>query len=53
MADAGITVEREDRWWTDRDFNDVEDTDILRFRDRVAEEVDRLEAVLGRFSKPA
>ena len=50
MADAGITVEREDRWWTDRDFNDVEDTDILRFRGKVIDEMARLEDVLLQYS---
>ena len=50
MADAGITVEREDQWWTDRDINDVEDFEILRFRDRVVDEVGRLEEVLQHYA---
>ena len=48
MADAGISLERKDEWWTDRDFNDEEDVAILRFRDRVAAIAAQLEEVLHR-----
>ena len=47
MADAGISVERQDEWWTDRDINDVEDFDILRFREQVVEKVRYFNDVLS------
>ncbi len=50
MADAGIGVERQDEWWTDRDINDVEDFEIFRFRNRVVDEVGRLEEALRHYS---
>ncbi len=46
MADAGHANPRQDVWWTDRDFNDVHDETILRFRDKVTQKIAELNAVL-------
>ena len=48
-ADAGHAVARPDTWWTDRDFNDVYDDAILRFRAALVEKVDELEDAIARF----
>ena len=48
-ADAGYDVQRVDSWWTDRDFNDVYDDAILRFRDALVEKVAELESAIARF----